>query len=293
MEFGNFSGCPNADAIDFMANQLYIKISSSLRKKIYIGECHMIFYFSATGNSKYVATRIAAKTNDRLFSISDCYKNRAFLFELNAGEAVGIISPVFFLGLPTIADSFISQLRLNGAEKPYTYFVATYGTTAGQSAAFVKQHLETKGLSLSACFCVRMPDTWTPAFDLSDSEKVRKINERAETQIDAVISHITKAERGDFIKARIPMLVAKAFLRLYEKQRETKRFIVEDSCMGCGLCAEKCPAKAIEIRTGRPVWVTDKCVLCLGCLHRCPAFSIQNGSNTKKHGQYQNPHVKV
>lgn len=32
----------------------------------------MIFYFSATGNNKYVATKIAAATGDSIISISDC-----------------------------------------------------------------------------------------------------------------------------------------------------------------------------------------------------------------------------
>ena len=34
----------------------------------------MILYFSATGNSKYVATRVAEETNERLVSIADCNK---------------------------------------------------------------------------------------------------------------------------------------------------------------------------------------------------------------------------
>ena len=33
--------------------------------------------------------------------------------------------------------------------------------------------------------------------------------------------------------------------------------------------------------------------MCLGCLHRCPKFAIQYGRNTKKHGQYTNPNVKL
>ena len=73
-----------------------------------------------------------------------------------------------------------------------------------------------------------------------------------------------------------------------------KNLHVEDDCIGCGLCARKCPVQAIEIRDGKPVWVKEQCALCLRCLHLCPKFAIQYGNGrTRKHGQYRNPHVKV
>ncbi|WP_347176327.1 EFR1 family ferrodoxin [Galactobacillus timonensis] len=68
-----------------------------------------------------------------------------------------------------------------------------------------------------------------------------------------------------------------------------------EECVGCGLCARKCPVQAIAMQDGHPVWVKEKCVMCLGCLQRCPKAAIQygNGVATGKHGQYHNPHVTV
>lgn len=70
------------------------------------------------------------------------------------------------------------------------------------------------------------------------------------------------------------------------KTRYTNNLTLEDSCIGCGLCAKRCSVHAIEMQNKRPVWVKGTCTMCLGCLHRCPKFAIQYGKNTKRHGQY-------
>lgn len=252
----------------------------------------MIFYFSATGNSKYLASRIAKETKDRLISITDCIKNNEYAFKLKEGENLGIVSPIYYWGLPSIVDDFLEYFQLVVSHRPYTFFAATYGTVTGQADTFVKRHLKRLGLELSASYCVRMPDTWTPIFDLNDPVKVSKVNQKAEIQIDKIIKQIKNTESGNFLSFRMPMPAVKLCRYIYEKVRETKHLSVEDSCIGCGLCAQNCSVDAIEIQSGRPVWVKDKCSICLACLHRCPQFSIQYGKFTKKHGQYLHPCMK-
>ena len=43
----------------------------------------MIFYFSATGNSRYVAEKISGQTGEKIISIVDCLKNNNFDFEVD------------------------------------------------------------------------------------------------------------------------------------------------------------------------------------------------------------------
>lgn len=124
----------------------------------------MILYFSATGNSEYVARRIAAETGDLAVSITDCYKEQMFSFDEKC-KTLGIVSPTYSWGLPVIVTEFLQ--RLDVSHKPdYLFFIATYGTTPGQTGRFADHILAPKGLPLSAKFSVKMPDTWTPIFDL-------------------------------------------------------------------------------------------------------------------------------
>ena len=57
----------------------------------------MIFYFSGTGNSEYVARRIAAATGDVVSSIAECVARRRFDFDASKERRVGFVFP--FLGL--------------------------------------------------------------------------------------------------------------------------------------------------------------------------------------------------
>ena len=54
----------------------------------------MIFYFSATGNSRHAAAKIAERNGDRLISIAKAMKTGELTFQAGAGEDIGIVTPV-------------------------------------------------------------------------------------------------------------------------------------------------------------------------------------------------------
>ncbi len=108
--------------------------------------------------------------------------------------------------------------------------------------------------------------------------------------MDYIIKQIKNFVAGDFMKNKLPYPLAKIGYNIeYDSMRKTKHFSVEDSCIGCGLCAKNCPVSAIKLKDHKPEWIKEQCVMCLSCLHHCPKFAIQYGKNTKKHGQYTHP----
>ena len=247
----------------------------------------MILYFSATGNCKYVATRLVQSMKQEMLSIADCIRNDKYEF---SDKSIGIISPTYNWGLPSIVKEFLNKASF---QTEYLYYIATYGTTPGASGAIANKAIH--GRKIDAYYSVQMADTWTPIFDLSTPEKVAKYTKNTESKISSVINSVEKRNRNCCMSPCTPKFITEWIAEpIYNnKVRNTINFRVEGTCIGCGLCAKKCPVNAIEMHNKRPVWVKDKCVMCLGCLHRCPKFAIQYGKNTKNHGQYTNPHVNV
>ncbi len=247
----------------------------------------MILYFSATGNSKYVASRIAGAIHDEIVAITDCIAENSFIFK---EERIGIVTPTYFWGLPSIVNDFLKKAEFH---TDYLYFVATYGTTPGAIGDLAKEAINDR--EVDAMYSVRMVDTYTPIFDISTLEKQNVFTKNTETEIKTIIRSINEKRCNKRMLHSTPTFVVKAIAQpIYNHgARLTSRLSVDENCIGCGLCAKKCPVQAIQMQEGKPVWVKKKCVMCLGCLHRCPKFSIQCGNKTRKHGQYINPNVKI
>lgn len=248
----------------------------------------MIIYFSGTGNSKYVAERLAEKLNDRVVAMEEQNPD----ITLNDGELWGLVFPTFFYELPSNVREFLQKLSLKNST--YTFLVSTCGASTGAAGEDGRRVLAGRGISLSAAFSVKMADNYTPMFDATDEVENNKLNEAAESLIDGIIAQIQQRVTGNHMKGRVPYFVRFLLDPVYNMGRKTAKFHIEDGCTGCGLCARKCPVKAIEIKDNKPQWVKERCSLCLRCLHHCPVFAIQYGNGkTKKHGQYKHPKTKI
>lgn len=246
----------------------------------------MILYFSATGNNKYIAESIASSIHDECKSIVDCMHEGQYHF---AHEKVfGIVVPTYFWSLPHIVRYYLEKLRFDDC--CYTFFLASYGTTTGMAGKMAESLVK-----FDAYYSVIMPDTWTPVFNLTNTKRVEKWLNEGNKQLDHVIKQIQLRSTGNFIDRKIPACIAKIPSHyMYLTERKTHHLSVKDDlCIGCGLCARKCPIGAIEMKEKRPVWKEKECEMCLGCLHRCPKFAISYKGKTQKHGQYKNPYTNI
>ena len=221
-------------------------------------------------------------------SIEDATKAGSFRLALR-DERLGILTPTYDWCLPSIVSEFLEKLDVAFDAKPYTFYVGTFGTTTGGASSIANAIMRRKGLGFDALFDIRMPDTWTVLFDLSDKGKVAETLRRADGEIEQLKDQLARKVRGRHMDVAAPAFAGRIGKALYDgRVRKTANLSASESCIGCGLCARKCPVDAIEMEGKLPVWVTDSCTMCLGCLHRCPKYAIRygNGKATNSHGQY-------
>lgn len=250
---------------------------------------HLIFTFSATGNSRHVAQCVAKDMHAQVYEIDKCLQQKELSFNVaDKNTSIGFVFPVYFWGLPTIVRQFVEQLKIVGEAPAYVYDIVTFGTSLGEVHLQLRQLLKKKGITLNGNFGVRMVDVWTPMFNVSNKERCLKRTLQAETKIKDVIVQIKERKKGRRHWSTLPHFISMFETWLYPSARRTNHFhVINDRCTGCGLCARQCPVSAIQLNEQhRPEWHKTECVACLRCLHHCPHFAIQYGKKTLKHGQF-------
>lgn len=57
--------------------------------------------------------------------------------------------------------------------------------------------------------------------------------------------------------------------------------VLNEKCVGCGLCAKACPFDAIKIEARKAV-ITDKCTSCGACVESCKFGAIVSDEKKKE-----------
>ena len=76
----------------------------------------MILYFSGTGNSKYVAKRIADALGDALVNLNDRIK-ASDTSSVETGERVIIVTPTYAWRIPRVVCDWLRKTELRGAKR--------------------------------------------------------------------------------------------------------------------------------------------------------------------------------
>ena len=249
----------------------------------------MIFYFSGTGNSLYVAQNIAKKQGVRLVNIADRMRTKNLIFVPKDGEVVGFVFPIYAWAPPKIVLDFIKKIQL-ARKNNYIFVVCTCGADTGDAVELLRSVMMKNRIPLNADFSIQMPDNFIFFTSVGNCSEQKVLFEKADEKLEHINEIVSKrrsvleSEKGNFaiLKTRV---VSTLFNRFFHK---SKWFFTTRACRSCGFCAKNCPTRNIKIVNGKPKW-GDNCLNCLACLHRCPYSAIECGRSTLNKDRYYNP----
>ena len=271
-----------------------------------------LYYFTATGNSLQIAKYFAEKLNASLINITSIVNENAEneIIEADA-NMIGFITPVYIFGLPKIVSTFLEKLVIK-SKNPYIFAVATYGGFKGGALNQVAQILSKKDIKLNYGGAVSSVGTYIKMYDI-DADKIQDKLEKAKLKAEKILVEV-KAQKPRIVSPKVDFF-SKIMYEKYLKECENNstNFIVDNSCIGCGLCSVLCPTQNIKAAAGAQVFspceaenetaekavtffrpgFSNKCQQCFACVHWCPKQSIQYTENTRGKKRYHNPEVSV
>ena len=249
----------------------------------------MIFYFSGTGNTKWMAQQLAQATGEQLLYIPDELRKGKLQYTLQEGERLGFCFPTHGWQPPRIVRTFIRNASFILPPSSYVYAAPTCGDNMGHAMRILDKELGKKGMKTDARFAVVMPES-NVCFSFLHLDTPEKVQQK-KTAAQKTVAHISEVVKNrqvgveELVKGAIPYTYTYVIGGYYNKHLITDKhfWVDEEACIQCGLCAKLCPVDDIEGLP--PHWKHDgSCTNCLACYHHCPQHAIHWGKMQR--GQY-------
>lgn len=257
----------------------------------------MLFYFSGTGNSRFVATTLSNFLGLGLHFIPETdphtveYPDQRVLF----------VFPVYSWGVPPLVESFIKNLpegfwMIVKEKNLLVDCVMVCGDEVALAPEMFRKILTKVSIDLNSVWSVIMPNNYVllPGFDVDPKDVENSKLDSCKRRILEIAEGLNRGDRRiNVSRGKMPGIKTKLVYPLFKKWGIfSKKWHYTSSCIGCGKCAQICPMKNIEMKEGHPYW-NDCCCSCLACYHICPVHAVAYGKETRKKGQYFFPLRKI
>lgn len=254
----------------------------------------LLYVLSGTGNSLQCARWTAQdmpETDSRIVPVEACAPD---IHITHKPDIIGLFLPVHGFTAPWKMLKFTAGLpRGNGC---HAFVLCTRGSVklgplvlpgACCSALFVVALLALlRGYRIRGFIGIDMPSNWMSLHSGQRMETRRLISDRARARVRRFSASISTGKPWrytfdnlrEFLSGAALLPVSFLYL-LMGRFFLAKLFFANNNCNGCGLCAARCPMKAITMRGAkhpRPYW-TFSCESCMRCMGYCPQNAVEAG----------------
>ena len=250
----------------------------------------MILYFSATGNSKFIAEELAARTGDETLNLLKRIKEKDYS-PIESQKPFVICVPVYVCEMPTFINELIKKTEFKGNKN--VYFVFTSGGYSGICSTLAKRMVRKKGLNYMGSADFKMPRNYI-ANDTYPELSIEEIKGRIDTSYKLVpeIAEIISSDQKLIKRSKhvwlFELIITLPFTPVWTRIKQgVKKFRIEDKCIGCGKCERLCPCNVIKLDDNKiPHWDATMCAHCMSCIQNCPTEAIEYGNITPSKRRY-------
>jgi Pyruvate/2-oxoacid:ferredoxin oxidoreductase delta subunit/flavodoxin len=263
----------------------------------------VIFFFSGTGNTWWLAKSIAKKLVQKsLETITISIETQDLITELekiDKYDLIGFGYPIYGSGCPELFDKFIKSLPQ--CEEKECFIFTSMMAFSGDGALVKKRQLERKGYKIKQAVNIVMPNNIKlpypiiEKFPMNSRDEINELLNKAEERVNKLVQKILNKEdcvEGYGALNKIGGLMQRIPVRFFGWSRWAENFFVDyEDCTECMQCVKYCPTGNIQKDGERFVW-GDKCICCMRCYNLCPEDAIQYKRATldrKRFPRYKGP----
>lgn len=251
------------------------------------GKKRIVFYFTASGNSLYVAKHLS----EQPISIPQVLKNGPMEFE---ADEIGLVFPDYQGKAPNIVQEFAQKVKLKAN---YMFSVITYGLDNCLVTELWAEYAKQYGWNLDYINVVLMQDVYLDMFD-QDQQRQLAAEKDEEGQIAKVVDDINSQRKWIYeispeAHARGEQLMSMVSrFPIYPVQSQNILHIDRDLCVGCGTCVEVCPKKCFSFGN---MGITNmgNCAHCYACANNCPQKAIKLPRERNPNSRYRHPKITL
>lgn len=244
----------------------------------------IIFYFTGTGNSLYVAKEIS----DNFVGIPNALAEEKFNYEQYV--KVGFVIPLYFMGMPKLVNEFINNVNI--PDSAYIFCVVTRAYTKGNVLSEIDKILQKQRKRLDYGKYISFPDSYIRWAGASDEAAQEKLFSKSKKQLDNIKKEVADNKihvdkEGIILKGS--SYIINSFWKSTLKTKN-KTFKTSNDCIKCGVCLKACPSQNIKL-DGKLIKWGEKCQDCMACVQSCPHKAIYFNKKTESKRRYRNPNI--
>ena len=254
----------------------------------------VVFFFSGTGNTWWVADQITKQLDARGINADtvsiDTVNPKKADWWIKAADLVFFGWPIYGSDLPAPMKRFIDNLLVVEKGK-HVHTFCTQMKFSGDGAWLYHKNFEAKGLIIDSAAHFEMPSNvsiWGgPLGPPKSEEKTKHIMDRCAQSVAQYMQTLMNGNAHIKGKYSAPLgIMQRGPYRLFYKYMQNLLGVDAKRCIKCGLCAALCPSG--NIKMDGIAKHLGHCDLCMRCYAFCPESAITYRSrvhNIEKKGK--------